>query len=318
MKNYKIAFVGLGSMGRRHMKDAAALLSGRGDSYTIDVYRSSLSHPVPEDIAQFVSCEHLLNDTVTDVPEDGYDIVFITNPTANHYDTLKKFLPAAKAIFLEKPVFDDTSYDLSALTGLSSTVCYVACPLRYNPVLEYVRSNINTHEAISARAISSSYLPDWRPGTDYRKCYSARRDMGGGVGIDLIHEWDYLTELFGHPNYGYSIQLKNSGLEIDSDDTAVYIAKTPTTTLELHLDYFGRKSIRTLEIYMPDDTIRCDLLAGTIDYLFSGRHEEVKVSAADVYMKELVHFMDIADGFIENDNTVENALITLSCAKGEF
>ena len=45
--------------------------------------------------------------------------------------------------------------------------------------------------------------------------------MGGGVGIDLIHEWDYLTWLFGTPVETYSIQRKISNLEIDSDDVAI-------------------------------------------------------------------------------------------------
>ena len=43
--------------------------------------------------------------------------------------------------------------------------------------------------------------------------YSAHKDMGGGVSIDLIHEWDYLTYLFGMPSEIYSILDKVSDLE---------------------------------------------------------------------------------------------------------
>ena len=95
---------------------------------------------------------------------------------------------------------------------------------------------------------------------DYRKTYSAHKDMGGGVSIDLIHEWDYLTYLFGNsffiPSIGAvldlrlnaSIEIANpifspiawigrkSSLEIDSDDYAVYIAEYADKILELHLD----------------------------------------------------------------------------------
>ncbi len=57
-----------------------------------------------------------------------------------------------------------------------------------------------------ARVICSSYLPDWRPGVDYRTVYSAHKAMGGGVTIDLIHEWDYLVELFGVPQQLYNFK----------------------------------------------------------------------------------------------------------------
>ena len=63
-----------------------------------------------------------------------------------------------------------------------------------------------THLVYSARVLCSSYLPGWRPGVDYRTVYSAHKDMGGGVTIDLIHEWDYLVELFGKPEKMYNFK----------------------------------------------------------------------------------------------------------------
>ena len=319
MKHYRTAFIGLGSMGRRHIRDLKAMMDGRGDICSIDVYRSDASRPVPEDISGFVDKEYLLSDPIPGNMEK-YDIIFITNPTSMHFETFKRFLPFAKSMFIEKPVFDRTDIDLSELEPeiLKTVPCYVACPLRYNPVLEYVRNNIDTHSAFAARAMSSSYLPEWRPGTDYRKCYSAHRDMGGGVGIDLIHEWDYLTALFGYPEQGFSIQTRISDLEIDSDDIASYVARTPSTVIELHLDYFGRKSQRTLEIFLAEDTVMCDLLSGTIDWRKSGRHMDFKVDGAKTYVTELEHFFDIIEEKCKNDNSIENALHTLKYAKGEF
>lgn len=319
MKQYRTAFIGLGSMGRRHMRDLKAMMASRGDACSVDVFRSDPSKPVPEDISGYIDREFLLSEMIPDDTEK-YDVIFITNPTSMHFDTLKRFLPLAKSLFIEKPVFDRTDYDLSELDAeaLKIVPCYVACPLRYNPVLEYVRDHIDTHSAFAARAMSSSYLPEWRPGTDYRKCYSAHRDMGGGVGIDLIHEWDYLTALFGYPEQGFSVQTKISDLEIDSDDIASYIARTPSTVIELHLDYFGRKSQRTLEIFLPEDTVMCDLLAGTIEWRKSGKHMDFPVDGAKTYVTELYHFFDIIDGKCINDNSIENALHTLKYAKGEF
>lgn len=315
MSNYKIAFCGLGSIGKRHLRNVCEYLNQKGNTFTIDLYRSKVGSDVPLDIRPLVTSIY----SYDDIAESNimYDVVFVTNPTSVHYDTIQKFKHRTKSFFIEKPVFDKTDLETSLFEELKDTICYVACPLRYSAALQYVKQNIDFSKSFSVRAISSSYLPDWRPGQDYRKCYSAHRDMGGGVGIDLIHEWDYLTWLFGTPVETYSIQRKISNLEIDSDDVAIYIGRTSTTSIELHLDYFGRSMIRTLEMFLPDDTIRCDIEDGRIEYLRTGRVIQLPSERNEYQMREIEHFFEIINNKIENDSTMEHAFHVLKLAKGE-
>lgn len=308
---YRIAFCGLGSIAKRHLKNVCKFLEEREDCYEIDLYRSSLK-PLSEDIQPLVSAEYLFSESVN----NAYDVVFVTNPTSMHYETLKKFKAYTKSFFIEKPVFDSTEVDESIFEELKGIDCYVACPLRYNPVLQYVNDQINLDEVYAARAISSSYLPEWRPGQDYRQCYSAHRDMGGGVGIDLIHEWDYLTNFFGMPDKFYSIQDKISNLEIDSDDIAIYVAKVGNKTIELHLDYFGRKATRILELYTIDDTIKCDILNGFVTYQKKGECIIMDAERNAFQILEIEHFFDIIEHKIPNDSTAEHAYAVLKLAKG--
>lgn len=315
MRTYKIAFVGLGSIGKRHLKNLTDILLKRGEVFVVDAYRSSPANELPSDIKSLLTNEYLLSKQLS--PDASYDMVFITNPTSMHWDTIQTFKGHTKSFFIEKPVFDRTDVAEELLPNGSDTTCYVACPLRYNPVLQYVKNNISCEKVYSARAISSSYLPDWRPGTDYRQCYSAHRNMGGGVGIDLIHEWDYLTYLFGLPLKSYSIQDKISHLEIDSDDIAVYIAKTQNTTIELHLDYFGRESVRFLDLFLPDDTVHCDLLNGRIDYLKSKKSIAFDKERNYYQILEIEHFLDIVNRKIDNDSDILHAVAVLKLAKGE-
>ncbi len=314
MKKYKIAFVGMGSIGKRHFRNVCAFLDGRGDKYEVDLYRSSLSRELPQDIL-----EKARRQIICDAPLSGeqvYDTVFVTNPTFLHYDTVKKFLAHAHSFFIEKPIFSSTEIDENLLMELKQVPSYVACPLRYNPVLQYVKEHIDCSKAIAVRAISSSYLPDWRPERDYRQCYSAHRDMGGGVGVDLIHEWDYLTHFFGMPMEVYSIQGQMSPLEIDSDDIAIYIARTQHTTIELHLDYFGRKAMRGMDIFLPDETIHCDIAGGKIEYINTGEVVELKVDRNAFQMAEIAHFFAIADGEVINDSDACHAYEVLKLTKG--
>ena len=50
MAHYKIAFVGIGSIGKRHLKNVCAFLEKRGDSYLIDLYRSNIRVSLSEEI----------------------------------------------------------------------------------------------------------------------------------------------------------------------------------------------------------------------------------------------------------------------------
>ena len=154
------------------------------------------------------------------------------------------------------------------------------------------------------RSISSSYLPDWRPNIDYRNCYSAHKNQGGGVSIDLIHEWDYLTFLFGMPTICRSIISKKSSLEIDSDDIAIYVAENVSITFEVHLDYYGRKPIREMMIFTKDETISCDILNEEIHFLKQDRKMVFEKDRDKFQKDELRHFLDIVEGSSENDSTV--------------
>lgn len=314
--DYRIAFAGAGSIGRRHIRNVSRFLQARGDTFAIDLYRSDLTRELPPEITSLVSHQYLFSESLPDSRK--YDVVFVTNPTSLHYDTIMKFLPVAKAFFVEKPVFESTAKDISLFSQYPGTVFYVACPLRYCQVLQYVFHNIDVKKVMAVRAISSSYLPDWRPGQDYRECYSAHRDMGGGVAVDLIHEWDYLTALFGMPDQCHTIQGKISDLEIDSDDIAIYIAKSGKTTIELHLDYFGRKTLRTMEMYMPDETVVCQIEDGRIDFLKSGKSIQFEEERDGYQMAEIEHFFDIVEGGVENDSDLQHAFKVLKLTEGEI
>lgn len=311
-KHYNIAFVGLGSIAKRHIKNVCNYIISCGNTYSIELYRSNLDRPIAEEIQPLVAASYLYSGEV----QKDYDMVFITNPTSLHLEAAVKFRPHTKALFIEKPVFDGYDVDESILQTLDEIPAYVACPLHYNPVLQYVKQNIDLTKVISVRAMSSSYLPDWRPGLDYRQTYSAHVDLGGGVDIDLIHEWDYLTWIFGMPTVCQAVVGKYSALEIDSNDTALYVAKNDRMTFELHLDYFGRKTQRTLDIFTHDDTIQCDLIAGTIAYLKEGRTINVNAERNAFQMAEIKHFFDIAEGRIKNDSNVEHGVKVLKLTKG--
>ena len=298
--------VGYGSMGQRHARNLRKICAKNGLSCSIDLLRTR-STDAPEGIRGVYTSKDQFPGT--------YDAIFITNPTATHYETLVDLIELSGAFFIEKPVFDRTDYDLDFLDR-EEKVLYVAAPMHYKPAISWLKEHFDFSEAFSLRSISSSYLPDWRPGVDYRKTYSAHKDMGGGVAIDLIHEWDYLQYLIGFPERVHSIIAKRSDLEIDSDDVALYIADYGDKTAEIHLDYFGRVPLRKLEIFTKEDTVECDLLTDTISFLNAGEQIVLTEERDDTQTRELEAFLEMIQGKRESTNDIEHALNTLILAKG--
>lgn len=311
MANYKIAIIGLGSIGKRHLLNIHTILTKKQIKYTIDIITTGLS-------TIDISLKNLINKIYThnnNIPND-YDIIFVTNPTNLHYDTIKKFAPKSKNMFIEKPVFDNANINITNLQLKKDSIYYVACPLRYLGVIQYVKNNINLSDVYSTRAICSSYLPNWRKNIDYRLTYSADASRGGGVSLDLIHEWDYLIYLFGNPKCILNFQEKISNLHINSDDISIYIAKYTNMLLELHLDYFGRVPIRELHLFSKNDTIIVDIIKSDVKFLKQNKIINFQEDINSYYIKELENFFDIIENKTPNTNDIYNASNTLKIAKG--
>lgn len=305
-----VLFTGLGSIGTRHLQNLHTVAARMGIPVRAFALRAT-DRPLPETTRALLAGEY------TALPAHAhFDAAFITNPTHLHFDTLCLLRGRADALFIEKPIFDTANRALSACLTPGQRA-YVAAPMRWCGVMLALKQLLPALAPCSARVICSSYLPDWRPGVDYRTVYSAHRDMGGGVAIDLIHEWDYLVDLFGLPEAVHCFAGKYSHLEIDSDDLAVYIARYPGLLAEIHLDYFGRTYRRAIELFCRDGTVTADFGAGTLTHADGtvARYEE---PVNERYLREMAYFLEYARGAAdESVNTPETALRVLKLTKGE-
>lgn len=290
-------FIGLGSIGSRHLKNLHTICAERGITLAADALRSSLNRPLRPGVAELLRAQF----TSLDDPaaRGHYDLAFITNPTSLHAEALQSLRGRAGALFIEKPIFsaDQAGLDPAALLDPGQKA-YVAAPMRWCGVMLALKKRLETGadgRPYCARVLCSSYLPDWRPGVDYRTVYSAHKAMGGGVTIDLIHEWDYLVDLFGAPERLYNLRGQYSELEIDSDDVSLYIAQYPGMLAEVHLDYFGRGYRRSIELFTPSGSLVADFGAGTLT-LPDGTVEAYAEDVNARYLREMAYFLDYAAG----------------------
>jgi len=243
----KVLIIGYGSIGQRHYD----VLSSMGVFEDIHVVTSQTLHMT----TTFTTLE-----SVSDIAT--YDYFVIASETNKHLSQLLYLDTHVKnkTILCEKPLFDKYQN-----TELPSNAIYVGYVLRFHPIFERIKSLLGTETPIAVSIKSGSYLPSWRPQRDYRTLYSASKEQGGGVLLDLSHEIDYAQWLFGPLSLLSAYQSKISDLEIDSDDITVITAQTPAKTLiTISLDYISKIPLREIVIHANTQTLIADLIANTL------------------------------------------------------
>ena len=190
--------------------------------------------------------------------------IFICSKTKDHYKNLSFFEKnfKNKKILIEKPLFD-RFYK----TNFKNNKIYVGYNLRFDPVVEFIKNKIKNKKIWSANLLCGSYLPEWRKNVKYQNSYSAMKKDGGGVVLDLSHEFDYAQFLFGKLIHNYSNIKKVSDLIIDSEDHCNFVGTTNKgINLNIHLNYLSRIHYRRIFISGKNFSIVADILNKKIIY----------------------------------------------------
>ncbi|MDZ4225054.1 MAG: Gfo/Idh/MocA family oxidoreductase, partial [bacterium] len=140
-----------------------------------------------------------------------------------------------------------------------------------------------------------SYLPDWRPGRDYRESYSAKKEEGG-VLLDLIHEIDYATWIFGWPAT-LTARLENFGvLGIEAEEWAELFWQTEQKVrVSLCLDYLSRIPRRTMTAFGSNGQLAWDGIRQQVRLELAGQAMESSsfpVERDGIYRAQLMAFLD--------------------------
>ncbi len=249
-------------------------------------------------------------------------LAIIASPAPLHVDQAATFLRTGIPVLIEKPLSD--SLESFARAGevllANSTKIEVAYNLRFMP--SAIRLKALLDEQILGRIHSVSievgqYLPDWRPATDYRENVSARKELGGGVLLELSHELDYLTWLFGTFNSIYCVASNSGTLDVDVEDSAhAILSREDGLVASVHLDFLQRVPTRICKIIGESGTLVWNLLQNSILLGTANNSEDIIFSDPnynrnDMYLEEISHFVKVAVGERMPQVSIYQALDTL-------
>lgn len=252
----RVVLIGLGSIGRKHVKVIREL----NPTTEIFALRSGEGSPVEEGITNIYG--------FTEIP-GNIDFFLIANPTIFHQEAIQNLLPYRKPLFIEKPVLSELnkkSFELLKEIIHKNIFTYVGCPLRFHPCIKFLKNELENKQLRlnEVNIYCGSYLPDWRPGRNFREIYSARPELGGGVHLDLIHEIDYTYFLFGKPKTVSSTFSSKSSLAIEAIDYAHYQLEYEHFQASITLNYYRPIPKRNIELVFKESIWNVDLIASTI------------------------------------------------------
>lgn len=292
-----IAVIGCGSIGIRHISNLRDL--GAGKIIACDTSQERLAS---------IKREFKEIDTTSDYKNilkgrERLDAIVIALPTHLHIPVALACAKQGINLLIEKPL----SHSLTHVDILIETakrkklIAMMAMCYRFHPIYKKIKRTIEEGRLgviYSVDITSGHYLPAWHPKADYRKEYSARKDMGGGVILTSgIHSFDAIRWIMGEVAIRSCIAGKISNLEIDVEDTMECLMQGENNALiRLHLDFLRQEKNHRISIAGEKGIIEADIVSQTIQTWLAGRKtgkEEHDPSPLNtMYREEMRYFLD--------------------------
>lgn len=314
MKNQCYLVIGSGSIARRHIANLKLVFPNA----EVGCIAASGRALVPEECGAdrvFVSLDEAL---ATWKPV----FAIVASPSPWHLAQVRQLVAAGVPSIIEKPLANDFSLAVEEVDALRPYAdrLEVGYNLRYLPSAQEMKRLLDTGVLGRIHSVLidvGQYLPDWRPQSDYRLNVSARRELGGGVLLELSHELDYLTWLFGRFEQVYCVTGESGNLDIDVEDRVdAILSREDGLAAVVHMDFLQRAVNRTCKVIGENGTLRWNIATNSVSLLEPGKQEAVLFAdeAYDrnaMYISELERFALVASGTLPPLVSLEDGLYVL-------
>lgn len=280
----KFLVIGLGSMGKRRVRNLQAL----GVEYVagFDVRKDRrLETKTKYGISVF-------DDIETAIAEANPDACAICTPPDLHMHYA--FLVQARNMdcFIEASVVEkEEILRLDQLMRGGSTLALPSCTMLFYPGPKKIKELVDAKaigEVISINYHTGQYLPDWHPWEDIADFYVSKRETGGAREI-VPFELTWLCHIFGVPKALACWKGKLSALNADIDDLYHCIMQFPKSGMVCNM---------TVEVISrPQATREMRILGTEGEIVFSGDANTVRYR--NIQMQDWVH-VEFKAGTVEN------------------
>lgn len=251
-----ILICGFGSIGQKHAKN----LTDMGANLRVWRHRQDQKEAIIN--AGYVFEPSLENGL------DWADAAIIATATDQHIAPATLAAQKNVPYYMEKPVSLNTNGLRELEQNSRNLPIEIGCQLRHHPSLVALKHQLTHHEygkVLSFQAWVGQRLDEWRPGSDYRKCYSADTTRGGGALFDLVHEIDLMTWLVGPMDSVYADLRHNSDLDMNAEDLAnIVLSADNKAAGTVQLDMLSPAYRRGLQIICEKCVYTFDMKEGIL------------------------------------------------------
>lgn len=289
----RIAVIGCGSIGRRHVRDLLSL--GERDIHIFDYDITVQERLIAE---RQVTVYVTLRDLYLAKPA----VALICTPPEYHIGQALEAVRNGCHVFIEKPLSCslDSAGIVAYLLKENHLIGHVAAPLRFHPGPLTIKRWLDDGaigDVLSARLWCSSYLPDWHPERDYRQSYSATTGAVLDVGS---HEADVALWLLGPAKLKAAAVRPATSIGLGCDGLAELLLEHDSGAVSsVHVDFVTPGYSRGLEIVGTKGQASWDFSQDVMRQAYvpgfrTQEHGNLNAfEAADaMYRTELGHFLE--------------------------
>jgi predicted dehydrogenase len=309
MKN--IAVVGLGSIAERHRMNLKSLYP------RAKIFGIPSSGKMPKSSVD--NCDEVVT-SIKYLSRIDIDFAIIASPSTFHAEHSLPFIRSGVPVLIEKPMaasLEDANIIAKEATKFNTPVALGYC-LRYMPSALLMKDFITNKylgSIYNAAIEVGDFLPSWRKNKHYLNTVSANAHLGGGVLLELSHEFDYASWMFGGIDINAAFLGFSSELSLDVEDSADILAKdSHGAVITLHLDFLQKSPFRQMRLLGEKGILKWDLLKNTIfsdDNLKACLYDGSNWDKNLMYIDMLKDFEKLITGQINRCVNIDNGIVTL-------
>lgn len=310
----KLLVVGLGSMGKRRIRNLKAL--GVESILGFDVREDRRTEAAERYQIQVFS-------RIEDAMAADPDAWIISVPPDLHVRYALQAIRAGKPFFTEASVVTDGMEEMIQEMRTRNIIGFPSCTMRFYPAPKRLKALLQS--GAIGRPLTwvyhcGQYLPDWHPWESIQEFYVSKRETGGCREI-VPFELVWLTDVFGDVKAITAQVGKVSDLPCDIDDIYQLQIKHASGVLgSLTVDVLAQPAVRHMRTLGSEGTIEWEASKNVVrlyradqgqwveERLESGTLQQGYLNPEEPYIEELKTFIQCIKTHTEPAYTVEHDL----------